>query len=327
MRHHYWEWPIASYLFLGGLGGGIYFLAMVFAFNVLPDYQEVGWVFAWPGFIGLLCLGFGCFLLVFELGQPGVFYRCFIKSTSIICWGARLLSVCLIFGFFWFLSYVPWDWFSGIAGFFEFFRPFNLILAGVSGLGIMLYTGLMFSTLKSHAFWATPALPVLFTVSALSTACAAITLSVGWWPAESTVNNLVVAAYIKEVLHVVDIILVIAEIIILLLYVLSLVGAGNVTAKKVADRWVKGTTAPLFWGGMVGVGLVLPLIMYILGAGTVAATFIAPWIILLSGLLLRFLFVYSDDRRAIPGEEHYYNKLPKGDEAFMSRWEYGKNEF
>ena len=84
MRHHYWEWPIASYLFLGGLGGGIYFLAMVFTFNVLPSYQEVGWVFAWPGFIGLLCLGFGCFLLVFELGQPGVFYRCFIKSTSII---------------------------------------------------------------------------------------------------------------------------------------------------------------------------------------------------------------------------------------------------
>lgn len=324
MRHHYWEWPIASYLFLGGLGGGIYFLAMVFTFNVLPSYEEVGWVFAWPGFIGLLCLGFGCFLLVFELGQPGVFYRCFIKSTSIICWGARLLSVCLIFGFFWFLSYLP---LGGFAEFMAFFRPFNLVLAGVSGLGIMLYTGLMFSTLKSHAFWATPALPVLFTVSALSTACAAVTLSIGWWPAHGTINELVVASYIGEVLHMVDIILVIAEIIILLLYVLSLVGAGNVTAKKVADRWVKGKTAPIFWGLMVGCGLVLPLIMYIVGAGTAAATLIAPWIVLLSGLLLRFLFVYSDDRRAIPGEEHYYSKLPKGDEAFMTRWEYGKNEF
>lgn len=36
-------------------------------------------------------------------------------------------------------------------------------VAGVAGFGIMVYTGVMLSTLKAHAFWATPALPVLFT--------------------------------------------------------------------------------------------------------------------------------------------------------------------
>ncbi len=54
-----------------------------------------------------------------------------------------------------------------------------LVVAGVAGFGVMVYTGVMLSTLKAHAFWATPALPVLFTVSALSTACAAIALSLG----------------------------------------------------------------------------------------------------------------------------------------------------
>ena len=30
MKHHYWEPPIALYLFLGGLAGGILFLAAIF---------------------------------------------------------------------------------------------------------------------------------------------------------------------------------------------------------------------------------------------------------------------------------------------------------
>ena len=30
MKHHYWEAPIVIYLFLGGLGGGIFFLSALF---------------------------------------------------------------------------------------------------------------------------------------------------------------------------------------------------------------------------------------------------------------------------------------------------------
>ncbi len=46
----------------------------------------------------------------------------------------------------------------------------------------MVYTGVMLSTLKAHSFWATPALPVLFTISACPRACAAIVLSLGGLP-------------------------------------------------------------------------------------------------------------------------------------------------
>ena len=37
MKNHYWTSPIAIYLFLGGLGGGIAFLAWVFSSFVMPD--------------------------------------------------------------------------------------------------------------------------------------------------------------------------------------------------------------------------------------------------------------------------------------------------
>ena len=98
MRHHYWEWPIPTYLFLGGLGGGIFCLAAILSFFVYPDIPMMGEVLAWPGFLGICALGFGCIMLVVDLGQPMVFYRAFVKSTSVLAWGARFLTVCAIFG-------------------------------------------------------------------------------------------------------------------------------------------------------------------------------------------------------------------------------------
>lgn len=317
MRHHYWEWPIASYLFLGGLGGGIYCVAAILHFFVFPGTPAVGEAMALPGAIALLALGLGCVLLVLELGQPLVFYRAFVKSTSIICWGARLLSVCLIFGFIWFVSYLPWGW----VAFLEPARDVCLALAGISGFGIMLYTGIMLSSLKSHSFWATPALPVLFTISALSTACAAIALCAGGWPAVAVDPETLEA--IGSLIHVVDIVLVIAEITVLLVMILSFAGAGNVTAHAVAIRWIKGKTAPTFWIGMVGCGLTLPLVCYIIGG--VAAELVAPIFVLAGGLLLRFLIVYSDDRQELPGEDRYWSRLAKNDAQFLTAWKQGEN--
>ena len=329
IRHHYWEWPIASYLFLGGLGGGIFALTAIFAMFVYPSaFDVVGFVMAWPCFIAIACLAFGCFLLVFELGQPLVFLRCFIKSSSIICWGARLLTVCLICGFVWALTWIPRDWLGlplGALGVLEGWRDIMMWLAGLSGLGIMLYTGIMLSTLKAHAFWATPVLPVLFTTSALSTACAAITLSVGWWPAPLAFEILIASEAIEEIIHIVDLILVACEIAILLIMVLSFLGAGNKTANAVAKRWVIGKWAGFFWVGLLGIGLVAPEIIYILWPGTAASTIAAPILVLCGGLLLRFMMVYSDDRAPLPGENEYYTKLPSRDAKFLHAWKKGEN--
>ena len=337
MRHHYWTTPIALYLFLGGLGGGIMFLTAVFSFFVMPGLlvpealPYVGEAFAMPMFIAIAALGVGCFFLVFELGQPPVFWRVFTTATAIIKWGAVLLSIALILGFIWFVSYLPWEWIAPLANALAPARDFCLAIAGFCGLCIMLYTGIMLSTLKAHSFWATPALPVLFTVSALSTGCAAIALAIGMWPATSGFESfggvavIGIAGVSHELLHIIDIVLVIAEIIVLLVMVLSFLGAGNKTAQAVARRWVKGSVAPIFWVGMVGFGLVIPLLCYI--GGDVAASVIAPVLVLCGGLLLRFLIVWADDRAEIPGENRYYNKLPKGNEEFLTKWKYGENLF
>ena len=326
-RHHYWEMPIVIYLFLGGLAGGIFFLSWIMSTFVFPG-ADLTQVLIGPLFVALICTGVGLIMLVVDLGQPPLFYRAYVTATSIIKWGAVLLTIAAFGSLFWILgNWSPESPFLGFLSVFNFFGGASavwLTAAGIAGLGIMIYTGVMLSTLKAHSFWATPALPVLFTTSALSTACAAITLSAGIWPA-ATLNaaELVAKQEIGHLLHTVDIILVIAELGILLIMILSFLGAGNRTAKRVALRWVKGSYAFAFWGGMICFGLLFPLACYISGhaiAGVVAAV-----CVLIGGLLLRGLCVFSDDRQPLPGENRYYKRMQTKDTRMWDnpQWEIG----
>ena len=236
-KHRYWGWQIALYLFLGGLGGGILFLTWVMSTFVFPGV-DLTQAFMLPNFIALLVIAFGLFCLVEELGQPPVFYRAYVTATSIIKWGAVLLTIASFGDLFWLLG--NWSPATPVLGFLSVFNFLGglsgvwLAAAGLSGFGIMVYTGVMLSTLKAHSFWSTPALPVLFTTSALSTACAGI----------------------------------------------------------------------IFWIGMVGLGLVVPLICN--ATGNPLAANVACVLVLCGGCLLRFLCVWSDDRQPIEGENRYY---------------------
>lgn len=321
----YWTWPIACYLFLGGLGGGALACAAILELLVSPTIS-LGPVLAFGVFIAVAALTIGTGLLVFELGQPKVFLRAFVTKTAIIKWGAVMLSVAMVFGvlyvtcFLSFLGFLPW--YGSIV-----FADFALAVAGIIGTGLMIYTGVLLSTLKAKPFWNTPALPILFTVSALSTGSALLASCVGVWPlpaawlaegAGSALAFQMIGEELVHMLHLLDAVLIIVEIIVLLIFVILQRAAGNETAKIHAQRWLTGSMAGLFWGGMVLGGLVVPFLLYQVGG--VFASAIAPVLVLAGGLLLRFMIVFSDERRTIPGEREFYRYLPKGDEQFLHTW-------
>ncbi len=328
MKRHYWEFPIIIDLFLGGLGGGILFLAFLFDFFIMPGASEM---FAMPMLVAFLSLGVSTFFLVFELGQPLVFWRVFATKTAIIKWGALLMTFSAICSMLWWASFLPFEWLGWLTALLSPLQPVLLGIGGVCGFGVMVYTGVMLSTLKARVFWATPGLPILFALSALLTACAAVTLSVGGWPAQLTYDSQIIASVavplVVTITYIASIVLAFAELVILLIVVLSAFGAGNKTAKEVAARWVKGKTAPVFWIGMVGVGLLIPLILLLAAPFSVASLIIAPVMLLIGGFLLRYLFVFSDERAEIPGENLYCGRMAKPNADFVSRWTYGENEF
>jgi polysulfide reductase chain C len=337
LEKHYWIWPIAWYLFLGGLGGGILFVTGLLHVIYGPAFSAVN---SLAVLAGVAFLGIGSFLLIFELGQPKVFLRVFLSGTAIIKYGAVMLVFAMGFGFVFFLFYLPVEWGLFYYGWL-WIRDLSAVCMMVLGLGIMVYTGVLLSTMKAKPFWNTPALPVLFTVSALSTATALIAAIAGLWPASSeyiasldmsylTTLTPYASAYTSEqlfeavkeaaaaMMHQYDSILVLAEIVVLLIYVLGTRASGNTTAKAVALEWISGSKAALFWIGMICMGTLLPFLLY--RSGGVAAEYVAPLFVLAGGLLLRFMVVYSDRRRAIPGEERFYARLPKGDELFFKPW-------
>ena len=324
----FWIWPIALYLFLGGLGGGMMVAATVVGLIIAPSALTSG-ALVWGVIVAFLCLGIGTGLLIFELGQPKIFYRAFVTKTAVIKWGAVVLSVAMVFGF----AFILWElsWFS----FFPFipyegFAKFCLAVAGIGGLCVTIYTGVLLASMKSRPFWNTPVIPVLFCVSGCSTGAALLSMCIGVWPFPmdwlitpiDTIAASELRIELQEFLHHLDAVLIIAEIIILLVFVLLQFCASNQTAKAVATRWVRGEWKAYFWGLLLFCGLIVPLCLNLMGG--IAGSIASPLIALAGGCLLRFMIIWSNDRRLVPGEEKYWRRLPQDHIDIMDYWAEGR---
>ena len=335
----FWGWELATYLYLGGLGGGMLCFAAIIGLFLEPSAMTSGslvWIELWA----IIVIMIGVALLVYELGQPIVFERAFVTKTSVIKWGACVLVASCVFA----ALYLIWEitWFNFLPCIpSEGFAKFCLGAAGFFGICVMVYTGTMLSSLKAKPFWNTPALPMLFTISALSTGACADALLFGhfplpasWLQAGALMGTAEWSANMHEVvefLHVADLVLACAEIVALMLYVLLMFCAPASThAKKVANKWVRGSWAPIFWGAMVICGLVVPVLCNISGlamGGNSLGNWVAPILVLCSGLLFRFMVIFSADRCLADGEERYYNMQEATDKSFQNYFEAGRVYF
>jgi formate-dependent nitrite reductase membrane component NrfD len=153
----------------------------------------------------------------------------------------------------------------------------------VFAFGTMIYTGILLGASRPIAFWSTAMLPLLFLVSALSTGIMAVVL----------IASLRGGAYAEAIhgLARVDMLLIILEMFVLGFY---LQGTHRVPESRAsAELVLTGAVAPLFWGGVVVVGLSVPLLLELWavfaleqGVGAVAA-FAASACGLIGGLCLR----------------------------------------
>lgn len=313
----YWTWPITLDLFLGGLGGGTLFLAMVLTLI----FGEVGSSFALAALVSAAALAIACFFLVFELGQPQVFWRVFQSATAVIKWGAILLSLALIFGFVYFLTFVPWDFLAFLIP----LRMFCLIVAGVSGFLVTIYTGVLLSSMKPHAFWNTPVLPISFLVSGLALGAAVCMLCMGVWPVAATLSELFTQIVLYGVLRYVALVLTALSAIILLINIMMVRSSGNKTGRELTKRWLSGSFAIIFWVIIIVLGSIVPVILF--AADGYAAATVGSVLLLITGLILRFMIVFSDGRRLIPGEKRFYERLPHHDAQFLEAWKNKENMY
>ena len=313
MKHIEWGYLIVSYLLLGGLSAGLYFVSAV-AKLLQKDgqdqaYQHIARMGAllspWPVMVG-------CFLLIFDLGRWYKFWELFFhfRWTSPMSVGSWLLiafSVSSLLYFYSWLSTEQRAWlFAKVPSRLRFLQILNRDLTGkqsafaLAGLplsiGVGIYTGVLLGAVQSRPFWNTNLVAQLFLFSALSTGCATLmlVLALSRQPIDSRAFQL---------LYNLDIGLMTLEFFIVVPYVVH--GQLSVQAvKNSLSLILGGPFTLLFWVFFLGLGLLLPLIIELfesvpalLSRNTVhynaRLTALSAGLVLAGGFLLRYIFVFA----------------------------------
>ena len=264
-----WHLLIVWYFFLGGIAGGAYFTAAIadnFGSPRDKSVFRIGYVLA------LLLVSICGILLILDLGTPSRFLNMLraFKFWDPMSIGAWMLGV---FGAFAFgssaLSFV------GGEGAARLRRRLSLI-GTVAGFFIAAYTGVLLSATAMPLWREARLMGALFLASGASTGMAAISVLLHLFGESAGEGYTKVKRADRYAI----------------LFELVLLAAFLVLLGAAAGPIVSGHLAPLFWGGLVAVGLVIPLALDLFGLrlpGVVTAT-----LILVGGFILRYVIVMAN---------------------------------
>ncbi|WP_245539009.1 NrfD/PsrC family molybdoenzyme membrane anchor subunit [Thioflavicoccus mobilis] len=180
-----------------------------------------------------------------------------------------------------------WAWVKGILGIVERHRKAVGWLAVVNGVGVAVYTGLLLQSFPGVALWTNPAVPLLFTVSAFSTAMAFLLLLM------YTLIRDKEDEVIRVLYERIDLVLIAAELVILASLFFYLQRGSESATRSWELLWTD-----LGWLlGFIGLGLIIPFFLelkgVITGWGTRIPIIAASVFVLTGGYLLRHYFLYA----------------------------------
>jgi len=300
-----WTWWIAIYLYFGGLGAATLAVTFLTDMYIKPHRDLV----LWGAFSGVVLLALGSLMLfihlldhraVLHVLNPLVLIH---KPDAWIAWGTQFIIWMMFWGMLYALPYMySTDFFdkvpvvnwllerkavNKIAQLATLYRKTVGWLATVNGVGVAVYTGLLLQSFPAVALWHNPGVPLLFTVSAFSTAMAFLLLLmylVIKQPDDQRIRN-----FYERV----DLILISAELVILFSF-FHYMSAGNESAMH---------SAKLLWNdmgwlvGFIGFGLIVPFLLELRGVlkgwSTHLPIVAASVMVLIGGYLLRHYFMYS----------------------------------
>jgi formate-dependent nitrite reductase membrane component NrfD len=184
----------------------------------------------------------------------------------------------------WLMDRKPVKWIAEIS---TRYRKIVGWLATINGVGVAVYTGLLLQSFPAVALWHNPGVPLLFTVSAFSTAMAFLLLIMYLILKQDDDHK------IRRFYERVDLILISAELVILFSF-FHYMSAGNESAMH---------SAKLLWNdlgwliGFIGFGLIVPFFLELRGVLKGWTSHIpivtASVLVLIGGYLLRHYFMYS----------------------------------
>jgi formate-dependent nitrite reductase membrane component NrfD len=294
-----WKEIIAIYLYLAGMGAGSYIIGAVINWSINPSRLIPIWglpldvakaALLW----GPILVAIGAPFLILDLGIKKRFlYAALNPRTSWVARGFLILSIFIVFGLVLLAkSVLPFEWLYPKSSFWYLPESITLIFA----FSTALYTGILLKATKSIPLWNTYLLPLLFLVSALSTGSMAIilsTLGTDLFSADATALKILMGA---------EQILVVIEGIVLFLY-LSRRYKASEQAKDSVRLLLFGEKKLLFWGGIVLLGFIFPVVLESISSlshGNPVFIFAAGVVLLCGGFFLRLGVLSAGIREQIP---------------------------
>ncbi|BDM66056.1 polysulfide reductase [Shewanella sp. NFH-SH190041] len=257
-----WNWIIAVYLFMAGLSAG----SMLVAIGLKWYKQARGLpseglpVIKAAAVIGPVAICLGMALLVLDLTKPFEFYHILLNYnlTSVMAWGviALLLYIPLVFVFTALvfeqqvLKFAPWLG-SILTICHKAEGTLNKVIFALA-VCVGVYTGFLLSALISYPILNTAVLPALFLVSALSVGSAGNILVATLFFSKKESDCI-------EQVHRIEYPVAFNEALCLVLLFVGLNFSGP-AAQAATAAITTGTWAGVFWLGVVGLGLAVPVL-------------------------------------------------------------------
>jgi formate-dependent nitrite reductase membrane component NrfD len=286
---HVWGWEIPVYLFLGGLVAGMMVISGYFLFS--GRYKNTNCsCYILPG-LGFMLLSIGMGALFLDLEHKAYVWRLYtaFMIRSPMSWGAWILMLvypALIANF---LLRVPPFVRSRFPKLGELSDRLLAHERGVKWIGALnilfgallgVYTGILLSALGARPLWNSALLGPLFLISGMSAAAA-------------FVHMIARVREERELLAKADNGFLITELVFIALFIIGLITSTAVHAEA-AWLFLGGPYTAAFWVFVVGLGIVIPLIIQMLAVNhRIRHQPLAPIMVIVGGLLLRFVIVYA----------------------------------
>lgn len=282
-----WEFPIALYLFLGGLAAGILIFASIAV--LLNKEDKLPATARWAPLTVPLFLSVGLIALVFDLSHKLYVWQLYltIRLESPMSWGAWVLLIVTPLSFLWAFAdlrvlFPKIDWkYSILYKIEELILKYRKVIAIILiPLCIILgiYTGILLSAFNARPLWNNAILGPLFLVSGLSTGAAAIILFAK-------------SKYERHLFSKIDIALIIIEVG-LIIHLIMGYYAGNEMQVEAVQILVGGSLTTMFFGFLIVLGLLFPLVLEVFELmGFKVPVVIPALLILIGGLVFRILMV------------------------------------
>ncbi len=216
--------------YTGGLGGGLYLVSVFF--NSI-----------WGMFISWLIIAVlkgGAHLLY--LGKPQRFWRIITRPQS--SWLARGFIFVMLFVIFGAIQLMLSYWLPDTAGEMVF-----KVLTGITALVVAVYTGFVLNTVKAVPFWNSSLLPLLFVLCGI---LGGFGISVLIALNDGNIDLATAEAGSRWLL--------LANALLIAIY-LWRAAKREATGKQSVMEQIRGSSAPIFWIGIVVMGIIIPLVI------------------------------------------------------------------